>query len=300
MIDMIDFTSLPSSKAEPFNGSSFLNRDFQFTFTESLDESKTYSVINQRLNELEASLSVDNGKLASLQQEVYSFRMTNDEKEEVLLRINWLRRLYEVEEKIQTVTTKEASVNLRETISSIHTCPLKNELITKLDSLVKTLPSEQKNQLQLSPEEELMKKAIEMGEDTFINLGKVGREHVIQTVVKQFGEKATVDEVQKAAVVLERKVKSLAGFSDPSVLIDLLEQLPLNNFIGLDSGRKEKIAVLLLELKEWNGLAALDRRILQLDRGITEAEQDAYERENTIKLQDGSVVAMSFNECYRE
>lgn len=288
---MIDFSLLPFSKAEPLNGLKALSDGFRFTYTECIDEYKIYSNLNKRLNALENTLLVNNEELDCIMKEIGDLRFGVDEKEELILRIEWLRRLYEVNNAIRSVETKELAESLRAKISTVQTCPLKNKLMTKLDSLAKTLPYEQPKQLQATQEQVLMENALEKCGNVFISLGKVGREYVIMKVIKRFGEKANVENVRLEAISLEKKVNSLTVVKNSSKLIDLLEDLPLQSYRQVNYKRKEKIAELLIQKQGWNGLASLDRKISFLLDKIIKEEKEKYERENVIDLPDGKAAA---------
>jgi hypothetical protein len=288
---MIDFSSLPSSEAELLNEINASTKGVRFTDTESVDERNLYSNLNKRLTILETSLEIDKKELNAIQQESDSFRVSIEEKEEVMLRIDWLRRLYEVKEAIQSVETKEHAEQLRTKIASVQTCPMKNELLAKLDSLVKSLPSEQTEQPQLSPEQELMEKAIVEAGDAFINLGRAGREYVVTKVIEEFGKDVPVASIQEAVSALEEQVARLAGIDDVEELQTQLETLPLSNYSRLSSERKQTVAEKLIENRQWKGLASLDRLIHQLDAKLSVAE----EQEVTKSMESGVATALDFN-----
>lgn len=288
---MIDFSSLPSSEAEPLNEINVPTKGVRFTFTGSIDESNLYNDINKRLSILETSLEIDKEELNAIQQENDNFRVSIDEKEEVMLRIDWLRRLYEVKEVIQSVETKEHAEQLRRKITSVQTCPLKNELMATLESLAQSLPSEQTEQSQLSPEQELMEKAIVEAGDAFINLGRAGREYVVTKVIEEFGKDVPVASIQEAVSALEEQVARLAGIDDVEELQTQLETLPLSNYSRLSSERKQTVAEKLIENRQWKGLASLDRLIHQLDAKLSAAE----EQEMMKSMEGGFATALDFN-----
>lgn len=289
---MIDFSSLPSSEAELLNEINASTKGVRFTFTGSIDESNLYNDINKRLSILETSLEIDKEELNAIQQENDNFRASIEEKEEVMLRIDWLRRLYEVKEAIQSVETKEHAEQLRTKIASVQTCPMKNELLAKLDSLVKSLPSEQTEQPQLSPEQELMEKAIVEAGDAFINLGRAGREYVINDLLKKLGGDVPVASIQEAVSALEEQVARLAGIDDVEELQTQLETLPLSNYSRLSSERKQTVAEKLIENRQWKGLASLDRLIHQLDAKLSAVE----EQEMMKSVESGIATALNFNQ----
>jgi len=52
-----------------------------------------------------------------------------------------------------------------------------------------------------------MEFAIEQAGDSFINLGKAGRDHVVENLIKKFGEDVTVASMLEAVSQLERKTR---------------------------------------------------------------------------------------------
>lgn len=275
---MIDFSSLSSSKAEPLNEIAVTFSDVRFTFTESVDERKLYSELNNRLTALETSLEIDKSVLASVLKETNSFRVESDEKEELLLRIDWLHRLFEVKEAIQTVDSKESAEQLRSRIASVQTCPMKNELTANLDSLIESLPSEQVDQSQLSPEQKLMEQAIEEAGNDFINLGKAGRENIVQKALEEFGNNVSIDYLQEATKSLEQQVDRLAELRNEEALQVQLDNLPLPHYANLSAERKQMVTKQLLEKRNWKGLASLDRMILHLDSALAKAEEQEMQK----------------------
>lgn len=288
---MFDIDSLPSSKAVPVNGISLTNKDFEFTYTASVDEKKLYKDISMRLIALEKSQDVNKKELEAINHMVEGFQIAIDEKEEILLRIDWLHRLYKVKEEIEFVDTKEKVYALQTVIATVQTCPMKNELMAELNSLEQSLPSGVEDSEMLSSEQLLMEKAIEEAGDVFINLGKAGREFVIADVLNQFGDDSSIANVKECAIALEKRVESLSEVSERIELITHLEQLPLPTFTVLEAERKEKIMDHLIETSKWNGLTSLDRNIAQLDKAITKEELEQYEKENAIILSNGNKAA---------
>ncbi|KAB7706671.1 hypothetical protein F9802_10790 [Bacillus aerolatus] len=287
---MIDFSSLPSSEAEAFKESPVSTENIYFTFEENIDEQILYRKLNERLSALESSVKTNNQELAFIHQAAGSFKMALEEKEEVIIRIDWLRRLYEAKEAISSVDTKEEADYLRRLIASVQTCPMKNELVEKIDSLEQSLPSGMQAPVELSRHQKLMEKAIREAGDVFINLGKTGREHVITGVLERFGNQANVERVKEQSATLEESVKSLLEVKGSAELISRLEQLPLASFSELSIGRKKALAERLLKNGNWDGLASIDRMIVRLDQGIKKEEQECEEAKNKITTPDGKAA----------
>lgn len=291
---MIDFSTLPFSEAKPVSEGATALEGVLFTFHENKDEHKIYNDLNKRLSVLEASLEVDKEELASIQQATGSFRIEFNTKEEVLLRVDWLSRLYEVKKVIKTIDTKEYAEQLRTKIASVQTCPMKSELMDELNSMVASLPSENTEHTQMLPEQELMEKAIEEAGEAFINLGKAGRDFIISDVLIQLGKKATIKAIQDQTQNLEQSVEALTGIKESRELVKQLESLPFPLFHALPIERKGKIVETLLEKNTWNGLASLDRMIAQLNKTLTKEEQEQEEARNTLLTSDAK-VALTLN-----
>lgn len=283
---MINSEYLPSSVAQELNQSQKITKELNYTYTGTADEKKLYNEINNRLNLLEKDLTMGTMELETINSMASEFKLAVDEKNEVFLRIEWLRRMYKVKEDIKAIDTKESATRIRRSLAPIHTCPFKNDLLSLLVSLEESLPSEENESVQLTGVEALMSKALEEAGDSFINLGKVGRDSVIRDVFNQFGKKATIEAVQEHTKALEQRVDTLTAIKESKELIKQLDNLPIPSFHALSTERKGRIAETLLENSKWNGSASLDRMIAHLDKGITNEEQQLEEAKNTILTLD--------------
>lgn len=293
---MLDFKFLPSSKAQQLSDIQITENEFSFTFTEHADEKKLYKEISMRLIALEKSLDVNKKELEDIYNKTQGFQLAIEEKEEVLLRLDWLNRLYKAKEEIKSVETKEKAKQLHRLISPVQTCPMKKQLMSEINSLEQSLPEEKVIFEKPSNEQILMEKAIEEVGDIFINLGKAGRAFVISDVLKRFGDSASIKDIKDSTLKLEQHVKDLAEINNPTELLNHLEQLPLQSFSDLEVGKKEKVVERILKNSQWNGLSSLDRTIAQLDKVITKEERDQYERENFIILQNGEKASVSLDQ----
>ncbi|MED4455957.1 hypothetical protein [Metabacillus fastidiosus] len=215
-----------------------------------------------------------------------SFKIASDEKEEVLLRIDWLDRLYKAKEKIKLINTREEAQFLRRLIASVQTCPMKTQLMAELDLLEQLLPAKEMPSEKTSTGELLMEKTIEEAGEVFINLGKAGREHIVREVLNQYGDNADVEHIKELSTILERRVESLKEEKDRHQLAMSLEQLPIPLFSRLGDERKEIVINRLIENSKWNGLASLDRMIAQLDKVIIIEE----EMKNTVLIPGGMAI----------
>lgn len=296
---MIDFTSLQSTVAEPLRELYLTKHFLQITFTGYSDDKTLISEINEKLNKLETSTEINHAQLESIIRLAEQIQLAHEEKVETLTRIDWLQRLYKAKAELGSVDTREKLKQLRNSIAPVQTCPLKSKLLVEIVSLEASMPdgaiSKESTEFEL-----LMENAINEVGDVFINLGKVGREYVIKEVLKQEGDRSFMAHVRACVVQLEQRVLTLTEISDRVEMIVELEQLPLRSFSDLEANRKERIADLLIEKKEWDGLVSLNGIILQFDNKITKEEREKYESENTIKLQDGTVIAISLDERYRD
>lgn len=287
---MFDYSTLPASSADAAMGSLLMDGMMTYTFMESVDEGLLYKDLNKRLMALETSLTIDKDALQVIMDDAKGFRLLFGEKDEVMMRIGWLERLDKVQQEMGSLQTREEAQQLSRLIASCQTSPLKNHLITKLDSLVETLPSEQVEDVQMTAAEVLMEKAVEEAGDTFINLGKAGRDSVIADILEQFGKNAAIEAVREHTIALEQRVEALTATTDGDEFIKQLGSLPLPSFHALPADRKGRIAENLLEKGKWNGVASLDRMIVHLDKAITNEEQRLEEAENTLLTSDGKAA----------
>lgn len=287
---MFDYSMLTGSSAEATTEPLLIDRLIKYTFMESADEGQLYKNLNERLTTLEISLIIDAEIIDAIIDDAKGFRLLLDEKEEVLMRIDWLERLDKVQQNLSNVQTIEEAQRLNRLISSCQTSPLKNHLITKLDELALSLPSDEIQSVKMTDAEALMEKAIENAGNSFINLGTAGRNFIITDVLKRFGKKATIKTVQKHTKELEQRVEVIMAINESDKLIKQLDSLPIPLFHTLSAERKGRIAETLLENNNWNGLASLDRMIAHLDKAITNEEQQQEEAKNTKLTSDGKAA----------
>ncbi|MFD0942360.1 hypothetical protein [Savagea faecisuis] len=285
---MINFMSFPGSSAVEVSKASVLDESLKYTSTIVVDEIGLYEDLNIRLMELEKALDIDVEALQSIIDDTSKMMIRWGEKNELLLRINWLERLLKVQQEINNVTTYKQADELRIYISSCQTSPLKKQLQERLDDLLEALPQES---IEKTDIEQLMDFAIENVGDDFINLGKSGREEVINRLYTQFGVNVPVNKIQDEVIALEEKVARLVKVEDVQILRDQLETLPLSNYPRLSSERKQVVTEQLMESRQWKGLASLDRLIHQLD-----AKQRVAEEQKDLQIMEsGFVTDLDFN-----
>lgn len=288
--NMLNYSTLPSSLAAPVFEAT-VSEGFYYTVTASKDETPIYQELNQRLTQLETSTDIYEDKLQAIEQVSADLIINLEAKEEVQLRINWLKRLYDVKASLPSVTTFTETERLRTMLSPVQTCPLKFELRTALDRLAESIPAETEPP-SLSNHNRVMEFAIEHAGEGFINLGKTGREHVVKDLLEKFGEDVQVASIQKVVSALERQVVDLAEVEDARTLQAQLEVLPLTNYSRLSSERKQVIAEQLIKTRDWKGLASLDRLICQLD-----AEQSAAEKQDMVQgMESGVATVLNFDQ----
>lgn len=285
---MINFMSFPGSSAVEVSKASVLDESLKYTSTIVVDEIGLYEDLNIRLMELEKALDIDVEALQSIIDDTSKMMIRWGEKNELLLRINWLERLLKVQQEINNVTTYKQADELRIYISSCQTSPLKKQLQERLDDLLEALPQES---IEKTDIEQLMNFAIENVGDDFINLGKSGREEVINRLYTQFGVNVPVNKIQDEVTALEEKVARLVKVEDIQILRDQLETLPLSNYPRLSSERKQVVTEQLMESRQWKGLASLDRLIHQLDI----KQRVAEEQKDLQIMESGFVTDLDFN-----
>lgn len=285
---MYDFSTLPASSAVAGIEPLLLDKKIQYTFMENADEGKLYNELNERLITLEVLLTIAREVLNTIEDDAKGLRLFVDEKEEVLMRIDWLERLDEVQQELDDVQTKEEAQKLLRLIAPCQTSPLKKQLTAQLETLAESLPSEQVEEVQMTDAEVLMEKAVEEAGDTFINLGKAGRDSVIADVLDQYGKNASIDVVQELTQTLEQRVKALKEVKESSELIEQLDSLPLQQLANIPTEYEEEVLEKLLSTPNWNGLFHLDRLILQYTKQIEHQHTPVQEGvQATLVMNDG-------------
>lgn len=287
---MFDYTRLPTGSTEASIELFRVDNTTNYTFMENADEMKLYNNLNDRLTKLETSISVDQELLESIINDTKAFRFLKNDKDEINMRISWLERLDNVQRELANVQTKAQVEKLMKLMSVCQTSPLKSRLIIQLEEIIQSLPSEEREPVQMTDAEALMIQVFDEAGDAFINLGKTGREYIIVDVLKQFGKKVTLQHVQEHTAILEQRVLSLADVKGQAQLIEQLESLPIELFSILSNERKAEIAERLLEKKQWHGLATLERIILHWNRYFTDEEEKEQEVENAIQTSDGQAA----------
>ncbi|ARK25335.1 hypothetical protein SporoP37_12155 [Sporosarcina sp. P37] len=268
---MIDYSVLPGSIATPELDLA-VSEGFYYTVTAGKDETPIYQDLNQRLTQLETSTDLHEDELKAIEQASADLIINVEAKEEVRLRIDWLKRLYDVKGSLPSVSTSTEAKRIRTMLNPVQTCPLKSELLKALDRLADSIPAEPEF-ASLSANERVMEFAIEHAVDDFINLGKAGREHIVKKVLRKFGEDVSVASIQKAVSALEDQVARLAEIEDAKTLQKQLETLPLPSYAGLSTERKQMVVEQLIQSRQWKGLASLSRLIHQLDAKLSAAEE---------------------------
>lgn len=283
---MFNTSTLPGSFATPAL-EPVVSEGFYYTVTASQDETPIYQKLNERLTRLETSTDVQVEELQAIEKASTELIINVEAKGEIELRIDWLKRLYDVKDALHTVSTYAETKRLRAKLSPVQTCPLKSELLTALDRLAESIPAETEPAFS-SANERVMEFAIEQAGDGFINLGKAGREHVVKDVLKEFGEDVPVASIQEAVSALERQVAGLAEIEDAKTLQKQLETLPLPSYAVLSTERKQMVAEQLMQSRQRKGLASLSRLIHQLDAKLSAAEEQ--EQSETVNDYSSAVL----------
>ena len=295
---MKDFSSFPGSRPGDIEklDELYMDTNIEFTSTESVDEQAIYDELNKRLGQLETSLEVNLSALADIQKDAQNFRVFYEEKEEIELRITWLERLYKTKAKIAELKAREEAEDLLRLISSVQTCPLKGELEQQLQEKVEALPA---SESAVTPEEAMMEHAITEAGDDFINLGTAGRKAVIASFCK-VGEQLDIDQVRAQTRELENKAAQLKDAATASDLAEKMSDLPLASWEGLDLERREIISRQLFAHQDWVGLAALDRSIHQLNRGIAAEQKKLEAEQHLIQAGNNKAAAVVDADSMRE
>lgn len=279
------YAKLPASVGTTILEPILANQHIVYTYEENEDEIAIYHKLNQQLLTIERIETSESTLLETFKKDMQKLRMYLEGKKELQMRVNWLNRLYQAEEQLKTIQTKEDAKKLLRYISSCQTSPLKRNLSQKLDELIQSLPPVQVNKAPLTDAEALMSFTIEEVGNDFINLGKAGRKYIIQEVLERLGKDAPVEGIQEAVDSLNKRLNDLMGVSDLNVFQDELEALPLTFYKTLSSERKHQVAEQLMRSNEWKGLMSLSRSLRLVDKKLDEDEEHEMIRslENNLK-----------------
>lgn len=269
---MFNTSTLPGSIALPHSTELPELQGLYYTAKEGKDETPIYQVLNRRLMQLETSRELYEDELNAIEESSVDLVVSIDAKEEVQLRIDWLKRLYEVKISLPTVSTFAELERLHVTLSSVQTCPMRSELLRALDQLAATLPAETELRVQ-NEFDRVMEMAIEQAGEVFINLGKAGRENIVQGALEEFGGSVSIDYLKEATMSLEQQVARLAEADNEEAFQTQLNYLPLPHYANLSVERKQIVTKQLLEKRNWKGLASLDRMILHVDSALNKVEE---------------------------
>lgn len=282
---MMDFSSLPGSVA--IEGNLLVSPILKgATGFEVKDEALVYKDLSNRLIQIETKTDTEREKVSEIESEAKQIMFALDEKQELLMRCEWLFSLYTVKEQITTITTMNELKSLRTKISSVQTCPLKKKLMEEFSALELTLEPEV---LELSGKDTLIEAVFEVGNETFINLGKAGREHILESLFAS-DSAVTVKQVISATKELEQSVEHLKGIKDLEQFDAALTKLPLASLEKLTVYHRKEVLQELHENAKWSGLFSLDRTlqhvITQCARKVNAEQAIAPEIQTTLSIND--------------
>lgn len=226
------------------------------TFTETLDEERYYIELSKQLITLETTIEYQVDQVHLIREKVEKMFLRLDEKAELLMRCDWLEVMKGIEAQIPTITSLENVESAKRQLGRVQTCPLKNELKQKLGALEAKLTTVEKKEPSLK---EILAEAIfATGNETFINLGSIGCNYVVEKVLK--GDSKVETAIAKAEA-LEVSVQEAKWSSSTKVLGQALGELPLQHFENIPVEYVEEVLKNLLENTNWNGLFQLDLQI---------------------------------------
>ncbi|MCS5502054.1 hypothetical protein NY607_13040 [Lysinibacillus sp. A4] len=248
------FDALPGTVAtnEEFAVPEILNAG---QFIEAVNEMALYQQLSKQLSELEVVVDYKTLQVKSIKVQVEKMIISLDEKEELLMRCDWLITMKDIEGRLDQLTTLEVIKANHAKLSRVQTCPLKKELQQKLEALEAQLTPVVK---QLSSKEALVEAIFATGNESFINLGSAGRNYVVEEVVKGDGKVETAIAKVKE---LEASVQAAKQSGSVVLLRQALQTLPLHNFKTIPVEYEEEVLQTLLNNANWNGLFQLDLQI---------------------------------------
>lgn len=259
---MFDFPTLPFSQAQAAEEGE-RERRISFTAYENQDEKQLYTVLDKQLRRLENKEDIDEKQLIKLEQAAAEFMIAIEEKEDIYQRIYWLRMLFQAQEKLNTLQTKEEVSSLQFSLSEVQASPFKTKLMLELDQRAQVLPTEVR-----SLKDQLMEKAFEQAGDDFINLGKMGRAFVIERLLAEGAW--SVEAIQEETKRLNELLASLRQTTDLDVFRSKIEQLPLSSYKSLSTEQQEELLNKLIKEADWTDLLVLDYTIARIEQEMIE------------------------------
>lgn len=263
--------------------------DIFITVTEKQDEKSLYKQLSNRLLELEKSLELDYKELNAIQQSTNNFMIEMEYKDSILTRIDWLYNLYEAWEKINNIATLQQAEQIKKSIAVVQTCPLKNKLKQKLETMINSMQT-----TEYSQEEALMNLAIDQAGEEFINLNSAAREFIITELVRNYHDEDIIQKVQKYTTFLNQQSIELKQLQNEEEFKERLQQLPLEDYHSIPAARINFIVPELMTKKAWDGLATLDYLIIQMNRVLKKQELDKKKQEKEKLLQKGKLSTLDY------
>lgn len=209
-----------------------------------LDDHIRYRQIEEKLATLEQSTIRDEETLTFLHMQTCMLFYMDDEREELLIRIRWLKQLYDVAKKVDSVKTKKDIERLQAILTTLPPSPLKRTIEQQLHE---KHVGEENDQQWLVP---IMEKA----DPIFLNLGKDGR----RAIIRELEEKrhlpldVLLAYVRERAVEIEENVRQLACVSSIDSLVVALDALPFSLYHSLSHEEKREVAEHLYETKPFH------------------------------------------------
>lgn len=123
-------SSLPAAKANFGLTEVPVEENVYFTYSDQRNEKELFRELNGRLGHLEAVFDIEREELDDIRQEADGFRLHTDEQQEVLRRVDWLDRLYQVKVQIAGVKTPDQAAKLGALLAPVQHCSIKRNYWT--------------------------------------------------------------------------------------------------------------------------------------------------------------------------
>lgn len=277
---MFDFTALPASQANNLDGSVKIIDGIDFTSHKN--KQLVDKALNESLVKLENSTDMHKEELKMIDEETAKYPSAVEEQLDIRQRIGWLHSLYKAKEEIEFIQTKEEASALLLSLTPVQNCPMKLELIKKLESLAMSLTSE----VDESIEERLMNQALEEAGDDFINMGSNGRAFIIKEVLQTEALNPTITNIKAQTAKLALNVERLQSISDKAEFHNLLTKLPLASWTKISADHQDEVISQLMLEGGWDSLMALEQTINRLYQSTVRAEIPNKDTE----LETGSTI----------
>lgn len=238
-----------------------------YTFTTNRDYEEIIA-IDRLVTEYEGQLAWTKEDLSNLNRRVRMILSKPEERINLEIRVYFLEKLYETNDKVSRITNTEEIELLIKTLVQAKSSSVKIEVLTKLNQRKEKLQAsyslnEKQNgsinaitSLNNNSVEALYKLIKEKSNNQFIHIGIYACHSAIKNILNSNAALSSIDELMTEFDNQVEKMKldliKLSQAKHPQEVVQLLDLLPIQNYNSLKTDTKNEIASNLLIKKEWN------------------------------------------------